>query len=203
MGLAALPVPDPAVRDAAAGDAADLERLFSLAREELADRKGAWLWERSDSPFSDLQDAVRSVLNAPWITVVGSIDNVIVGYLIAEQKQMHADGDIGVVRGLYVEEGARDVGVGDALIMHALDRFKDAGCVGVDSWALPGERDTKNFYEAHGFSARTIVVHHSFIEPKHVSRTEGLKGAFVRDDSSLSEADSTREAGATIEADAS
>jgi hypothetical protein len=60
-------------------------------------------------------------------------------------------------------------------VAEAIDRFRVLGCVGVDSWSLPGERETKNFYEAHGFTARSINVHHSFLEPKHVSRTETLR----------------------------
>ena len=33
------------------------------------------------------------------------------------------------------------------------------GCIGVDSLALPGDRDTKNFFETHGLVARAITVH--------------------------------------------
>ncbi len=177
VGLAGLPVPDPVVRAATPADAAELVRLFCLSATELADRKGAWLWERADSPFADPTVAAEAVTSEPWVTAVGMIDDVIVGFLVAQQSTMHRDGEIGMVRGLYVETGARGVGVADALIGYAIDRFKEAGCVGVDSWALPGERETKNFYEAHGFTARTITVHHSFIEPKHASRTVGLGSA--------------------------
>ncbi len=189
MALSALPVPDPQVRAVTDADTDEMERLFTLAAAELADRKGAWLWERADSPFSGPVEAARAA-TAPagssshgahqgdegshWFTTVGLIDNVIVGFLLAEQITMHRDGDLGVVRGLYVEPDGRGIGVADALILDALERFKAAGCVGVDSWALPGERETKNFYEAHGFTARTITVHHSFIEPKHLSKTAVL-----------------------------
>jgi hypothetical protein len=34
-----------------------------------------------------------------------------------------------------------------------------AGCVGIDSLALPGNRETKNFFETFGLVARAIVVH--------------------------------------------
>ena len=36
-----------------------------------------------------------------------------------------------------------------------------AGCIGIDSLALPGDRATKNFFEAAGLIARAIVVHRS------------------------------------------
>ena len=35
------------------------------------------------------------------------------------------------------------------------------GCVGVDSFALPGHRAAKNFFEESGFTARAIVMHHA------------------------------------------
>ncbi len=179
MTLSALPVPDPTVRTVTAADADELIRLFQLAASELADTKGAWLWERADSPFANPADAAQELVNSgngtrQWLATLGLIDGVTVGFLVAEQVTLHRDGHLGVVRGLYVEPEARGIGVADALIADALQFFKDSGCVGVDSWALPGERETKNFYEAHGFTARTITVHHSFVEPKHVSKTQLL-----------------------------
>jgi hypothetical protein len=34
-----------------------------------------------------------------------------------------------------------------------------AGCRGIDAIALPGARDTKNFFERMGLVARAIIVH--------------------------------------------
>ncbi len=39
---------------------------------------------------------------------------------------------------------------------------KAAGCLGVDAVALPGDRNTKNFFESFGLKARLLVVHHRF-----------------------------------------
>jgi hypothetical protein len=36
---------------------------------------------------------------------------------------------------------------------------RECGCFGVDSLALPGNRETKNFFESFGLVARAIVVH--------------------------------------------
>ena len=33
-------------------------------------------------------------------------------------------------------------------------------CRGIDAIALPGNRATKNFFEASGFTARMLVMHH-------------------------------------------
>jgi hypothetical protein len=35
------------------------------------------------------------------------------------------------------------------------------GCIGMDAMALPGDRDTKNFFERSGFTARKLVMYHS------------------------------------------
>ena len=50
-----------------------------------------------------------------------------------------------------------------------LDWCRAAGCVGVDSLALPGNRHTKNFFETFGFKARALVVHRSLVEPPEVA----------------------------------
>jgi hypothetical protein len=34
------------------------------------------------------------------------------------------------------------------------------GCTGMDAMALPGHRQTKNFFEESGFTARKLVMHH-------------------------------------------
>ena len=43
----------------------------------------------------------------------------------------------------------------DLLVAWAHER----GCVGIDALRLPGNRDTKNFFERFGLTARAIVVH--------------------------------------------
>ena len=35
----------------------------------------------------------------------------------------------------------------------------ERGCFGIESMALPGNRETKNFFERFGLVARAIVVH--------------------------------------------
>jgi hypothetical protein len=45
----------------------------------------------------------------------------------------------------------------DAVIAWCTER----GCTGIDAHALPGNRDTKNFFETFGFTARLLVVHRS------------------------------------------
>jgi hypothetical protein len=38
-------------------------------------------------------------------------------------------------------------------------------CIGIDAMVLPGDRETKNFFEMFGLTARAIVVHRALEEP--------------------------------------
>jgi GNAT superfamily N-acetyltransferase len=60
---------------------------------------------------------------------------------------------------LYVIPEARAVGVGEAVLDDLVGWCRERGCAGVDVPALPGARETKNFLEAAGFSARLLVMH--------------------------------------------
>ena len=81
---------------------------------------------------------------------------------------------LGVITDLFVEEGAREVGVGDAIVADLVDVCAPDGCIGVDALALPGHRATKNFFEAHGFTARMLTMHHSLPGTGH-DRPEGRR----------------------------
>ena len=55
---------------------------------------------------------------------------------------------------LYVIPAARRVGVGESLILAIEAWAHRRALVGLDSLALPGDRDTKNFFETFGWSPR-------------------------------------------------
>lgn len=147
-----------AVRPAAAGDLEVLAGLYRAATEELRAEKGGVLWarqaDRDGRPPFDLDDPAQLVL-------AGTIDDVVVGYGRVVAQRLADDGVLAVLTDVFVEEGARDVGIGTALLDAAIDWARARGCVGIDSIALPGMRETKNFFEAAGLVARAIVVHKS------------------------------------------
>lgn len=76
-------------------------------------------------------------------------------------------GDDGVwsVSRVYVEEGAREVGLGDLLMKTILSMATEAGATRVMGQALPGDRPMKNLFERHGMVAQTIVVSKSLSAP--------------------------------------
>ena len=58
----------------------------------------------------------------------------------------------------YVEEGARGVGVGTALMDSVVAWCIDRGCGDIDALALPGDRSSKQRLEAAGFTARLLTL---------------------------------------------
>jgi GNAT superfamily N-acetyltransferase len=58
----------------------------------------------------------------------------------------------------YVEEAARGVGVGSALMASLVDWCTEKGCRDIDAPALPGDRLSKQRFEAAGFTARLLVL---------------------------------------------
>ena len=59
---------------------------------------------------------------------------------------------------VFVEELAREVGIGDALMNALVDEVRSRGGVRLGSSAQPGDRSLKNLFERHGLVARTILV---------------------------------------------
>lgn len=147
------------VRPAEEGDVARCAELLEEARRASEHtRGGAALWG-STSPG---ERAIRSRLADPSCTVlVGLFTGEIVG-MAAGHKPPGPTGDTGsaaVIDCCYVEEAARGVGVGTALVEVLVDQFTQWGCTGVDAVALPGDRATKQLYEHAGFKARLLTLH--------------------------------------------
>jgi GNAT superfamily N-acetyltransferase len=89
--------------------------------------------------------------------VVGSLDQVIVGFATCQMDERHPP--VGRLGACYVEPDARGVGVGRLLLDATVSWLEEHGCEGVDGVALPGDREAKNFYEAAGFKARLLTMH--------------------------------------------
>ncbi len=90
---------------------------------------------------------------------VGAFHDVVVGLAAAatftRQKSTLLSGRIECC---YVEEGARGVGVGTALMEALVAWCAERGCRDIDALALPGDRHSKQRLEAAGFTARLLVL---------------------------------------------
>jgi GNAT superfamily N-acetyltransferase len=95
--------------------------------------------------------------NAPARLFVGEYEGAVVGVLAvtAEDSGGQRRGRIDCC---YVDEEARGVGVGTALMEAAVAWCEASGCVEVDALALPGDRATKQRLEAAGFTARLLTL---------------------------------------------
>ena len=150
----------------------DLPRLADLARaaiEELGPMKGGDVWLAREARTEPFEDDLRLAMKDPDTRVLaGTIDGVVVGYAVARLERLGDGRRLGVVDDIFVEEGARGIGVGEVLIGDVVDWCRAQGCIGVDAIALPGHRITKNFFETFGFTARKLVMHHRLVEARAV-----------------------------------
>jgi GNAT superfamily N-acetyltransferase len=131
-------------RPAGPEDMARCRELLAAARQEAGTRRGG-----DRLPAGDL------VTGPTRLVLVGEFEGAVVGLAAGHLRPPH----VGWVDCCYVEPAARQVGVGGALMAALLGWFAERGCTDVDAVALPGDRETKQLYEAAGFSARLLVLH--------------------------------------------
>jgi len=145
---------------------ADADRCAELCRQAVAELeavRGGALFARRESGLVAKAlmrpgGLARLLADARRRIFVGTVDDVVVAIGVGRVDEV-GEASIGVVDGCYVEPGARQVGVGRALLDALVAAFAAAGCRGVDVPALPGDRDTKNLLESAGFKARLVTMH--------------------------------------------
>lgn len=132
-------------------DVAQLVLLEREARDAVADQRGGerWLAEHPEVGERWRERAAGADV------VVAHIDDVLVGYLVADLGADH----VLRVDQVWVTPSARELGFGDALLAAAIERGRSRGAQAVEGQALPGDRHTKNLYERAGIVARLIITH--------------------------------------------
>jgi ribosomal protein S18 acetylase RimI-like enzyme len=149
-----------ASREAAAADVPRIVELARLLRAELASMRGGELWLARDAWPEPLTDTYTTlVARDDALVVVGTIDDVTVGFGVVIVETLRSGAHLGVVTDLFVEEEARSVGIGETMVDALVAHCRARHCVGMDASALPGHRAAKNFFETHGFTARALVMH--------------------------------------------
>ena len=143
----------------------ELSIIAQLADEavlEQIDGRGGYIWSRRETstvPYIlSLEASMASPDEEIW---VGTLDNAILSYARAKIEVLRTGEYLGLVTDIYVTPEARSVGLGEALINVIIAWCSERKCVGIDSMALPGNRETKNFFETFGFKARLLTVHRS------------------------------------------
>lgn len=153
--------PSEAARIATATDRDELTRLRAEARRLTADVRGGAALLGRDHPSGAVDRVVDAALlgeSSAAVAVIGTLDEIPVGYMLADTVHAEGSGRVARLIGLWVTPDARKLGVGEAMMVELTGWARAAGCVELDAEALPGDRDTKNFYELHGLVARQIRV---------------------------------------------
>ena len=154
--------PQESCRPATAADLARVAELASEAVDQLRPGRGGELWARRSARHEPFEEALIADLAAAHRhIVVGTLDDVVMGYGVARMEELRDGGLLGVVSDLYTDPGCRELGIGELMMQALVDWCAELGCFGIDSLALPGDRHTKNFFESFGLVARAIVVHRS------------------------------------------
>ena len=124
--------------------------LEANAREAIVDQRGGAALLAEQPAVVSWADLVDDDQHPVW---VGDIDSTPVGYLEAVRL-----GDTLRVQQVFVHHGARELGLGDALLAAAVEHARRTGCTTLEGSALPGDRLTKNLYERAGITARKIIL---------------------------------------------
>lgn len=149
-------------RPADSADQADLSRLLHAAIDEKRPQRGGNIWSRLEAPDEPVGPAITKAIDSPdEAMIAGSIDGAVLGFCAIRKVLLHDGDTIADLHLLYVQPDARGVGLGEKLMSEALAWAEAHGCVGIDSTALPGDRQTKNFFESFGLVARQLTVHRS------------------------------------------
>jgi GNAT superfamily N-acetyltransferase len=157
------------MEEARLASVADLAKIAGLARDAIAElepMRGGAVWKAQQSRQEPIEDDLARALADPGARLIaGLIDGVILGYAVARLERLHDGRLLGVVEDIYVDPGAREVGLGEAMMEQLITWCDERGCFGMDAMALPGHRSSKNFFEESGFTARKLVMHHVLKEP--------------------------------------
>jgi GNAT superfamily N-acetyltransferase len=148
-----------AARKADSRDSRFIRALLDGAKEQVVHQRGGKLLLSSLGAGPPTAEPAAGQATPRNILVVGTIEAVIVGAIAAVVVDAPGGGRLCRLDVVYVEPEAREVGVGTEMLALVSDLAAAAGAEGLDVPVLPGQRETKNFFESEGFVARLIVMH--------------------------------------------
>jgi GNAT superfamily N-acetyltransferase len=141
---------DLRVRAAGPADAPTLAGLDAEARSAVRPHRGGAELLEGCEPELRWQDLVA---DPAWHVLLAEIDTAPVGLCTVRRVSATA-----TIHHLFVAEGAREVGLGEDLLAHAIEWATTEGATAIEATALPGDRSTKNLFERFGMKARALTV---------------------------------------------
>ncbi|CAI8388633.1 MAG: Uncharacterised protein [Acidimicrobiales bacterium AG-410-I20] len=146
-------------RTAEVSDLENLERLALKSNEEVLQKRGGKTLSLQNPNYGQLRKLFEQAFMDELAEVfIGTIDDSVVGYGVIRESRLQDGTPHASIEAIYVEEEARSVGVGEIIMEKMLEWAQSRSIPTVDSVALPGDRQTKNFFETHGLVARAIIV---------------------------------------------
>ncbi len=149
-------------RAATPEDIGILETLYRGLETEM--RRLNAMWRLSDGLDEPVAESFRAAItDLQTVVLIGEIDDCPFGFLLAAVEPLlaQANGEtVGAIRLIYVDDDAREVAVGEEMREMAMNILRQRGISKFDAHVLPGHRLAKNFFEAGGFAARSIIMHH-------------------------------------------
>ncbi|MEE8331543.1 MAG: GNAT family N-acetyltransferase [Acidimicrobiia bacterium] len=151
-----------AARLATPSDVATVVSLYRQLEVEQSALKD--MWPLADGLAEPVEDSALQAIDDPdSVVVIGEAEAVPFGFVLARIEELlpQAGGArVGAIRLIFTEHEARGVGIGETMIGFTLEQLRKQGLERFDAHVLPGHRHAKNFFEASGFAARSIIMHH-------------------------------------------
>ena len=149
-------------RPADAGDVEDICALIVMGIDELRPLRGGEMLLATAGRAHPLEPTLLEQLaDADTLVVCGEYEGVPVGYAVVRLEPTDDGRRYASITDLYTRPAARHVGVGEAMLEQVIDWSRQRGAFSLDALALPGARDTKNFFESFGLTARALTVNRS------------------------------------------
>ena len=141
----------------------DLETLIFLRKEaisELKNKRGGEVLLNLDSFSEDSSENFSYWFDSSDHRIfTGLFGDAVVAYGVLEFLTTNDTQRIASIKEIFVLKDARSVGVGESVIHSITNEAIEHNAIGIDSFALPGDRETKNFFETQGMVARLIHVY--------------------------------------------
>ena len=124
--------------------------------------RGGAVWAAQEARREPFKEAFALLLDSGQAQVlIGLLDGIPMGFGVAVIEILNDGSLLGDVTEIWVDPEARAVGLGESLLGSLTEFCVERGCTGIDAKALPGHRQTKNFFEEQGFTARMLIMHKS------------------------------------------
>ncbi len=128
--------------------------------------RGGELFERREFPRPPYAAQLERLLSdREALVLTGTLDDEVLGIGVVRIETLAGQGVLGRLELLFVDAEAREVGLGEAIVRAAVSWAGGRGARGLDAYALPGGRESKNFLESSGFVARLLVMHRDMSAP--------------------------------------